>query len=125
MARIPFRRSYQPLPPVFSSHHHRASSHFKAEELLWSKLTPAQKRTFGDGFFNVTGSDGGRYRISMASTIQNITSRFAMFCLISFGPYKPDADVWLCQKLLIEADEAEFLRTATKYGLLGRVTEGL
>lgn len=88
----------------------------KAEALLWSKLTDAQRNTFTAGYFDVTGSRGGRYRISMTSTVQNITSipRLGLergFCAGPSDPM-PSFDVWLCQKLLIESDEDRFLRVA-------------
>lgn len=87
-----------------------------------SKLTPEQRRTAPLGYFDVTGSLGGRYRIDITSTVQNIAGlgdRAGEYCV---GPIErqPKADVWLSQKLLIEADEEYFLRTAVATWQRGR-----
>jgi len=86
----------------------------KAELLLWSKLTDAQRRTYWSGYFDVTGSLGGQYRIHLSSTVQNITvRREAEYCVTVLDV--PRHDVWLFQKVLIESDEDRFLRAAVRY----------
>ena len=92
----------------------------KAELLLWSKLTVAQRRTYWSGYFDVTGSLGGEYRIHLSSTVQNITETRSSFsrcevsyCVTVLGV--PRCDVWLFQKILIESDERRFLREAVRY----------
>lgn len=106
-------RSPAPAQPVRTK-----TSWERAEELFWSKLTDAQRSTAKvTGSFDVVGSLGGRYRIYMSSTVINIAQmekRCRTFCA---GPARrmPDWDVWLCQKLLIESDEDEFLRVACSY----------
>ncbi len=85
--------------------------------LLRSKLTGKQRRTFLLGYFDVTGSRGGRYRIGTKNTVLNITGRGrpgVRFCVASAGRYPPRCDVWLFQKILIESDEDAFLRSAIR-----------
>ena len=90
----------------------------KAQRLLWSKLSDAQRRDYQSGYIDVTGSRGGLYRIYTSSSVQNITSRGYTrrrgFCA---GPARmmPVSDALLAQKLLIEADEGLFLRVAHRW----------
>ena len=86
-------------------------------------LTDAQRATYPHGYFDVTGSQGGQYRIRTHSTIQNITQdRLGgplEFCVsLSGAQYRQY--VWLAQKVLIESDEDRFLRTAVAYGGIHR-----
>lgn len=107
-AEMPFLRRRMTAPSPFKSPDE------KAEALLWSKLTPAQRSTCRDaGYFDVVGSSGGRYRIRMTSTVQNIVQGDVEFCA---GPCRSMSryDFWLCQKLLIESDEELFLRVACR-----------
>jgi len=86
----------------------------KARDLLFSKLTDVQERYVRNlRYIPVTGSMGGHYHIDVKGTVQNICSADGriVYCAGPLTPM-PDADVWLCQKLLIEADEEEFLRVA-------------
>ena len=90
----------------------------EATRLLLSRLTATQRDTFPHGYFDVTGSRGGQYRVSTRSTIQNITQYRTggkvEFCVTVAGvQYRPY--VWLAQKILIESDEGRFLRTAVAY----------
>ena len=90
----------------------------EASRLLESTLTESQRATFYLGWFEVYGSLGGHYRIYVNSTVQNIQepgfSGSTEFCVtLRDAAYRQD--VWLAQKILIEADERRFLRTAIAY----------
>ena len=111
---VRFRRSRPQEPPP------ETAPVTKARRLLMSKLTVDQRRTFPDGWFDVTGSLGGQYKIWTGSVVQNISQDLpgltpAMFC-VAPRTAQPAHDVLLSQKLLIEADEGAFLRIAEKTG---------
>jgi hypothetical protein len=94
------------------------AAHHRANRLLWSKLTEAQRSTYRRGYFDVTGSRGRRYRICTSSTVQNIKCRsifrrWENFCVTPVV-YQPAGDVLLSQKLLIESDEDLFRRVAVR-----------
>jgi len=109
----PFRRRSAPEPPLVTGY--RDSPDAKAARLLWSKLTAAQRATFGSGYFDVTGSRGGWYRIYTHTTTQNIIQpgfiRDSEWCVGPATPM-PRYDRLLCQKVLIESDEERFMQTA-------------
>lgn len=86
--------------------------------MLWYRLTDAQQATYHAGYFDVTGSLGGHYRIHTHSAVQNITQQrpggVTEYCMgLSGAIYR--WDVWLAQKVIIESDEPLFLRTAVPY----------
>lgn len=82
-----------------------------AEALLRSCLTEEQKAEYDAlGRFRVTAASGRVYVI-MEGYAGNVVSQGWRYCI--HGPETlPHADQMLMQKLLIETDEAEFLRLA-------------
>lgn len=83
----------------------------RARELLYSKLDPAQRRSWIlRRAFVVRAASGHRYLVSQYRPF-NIRTHDAVFCLQVAGP-APACDKLLAQKLLIEANETLFLATA-------------
>lgn len=98
----------------------RDAAEARARKLFLSKLTPVQRKTLdeGDEIF-VRGSKGNWYRINCRHTAENVWSvpldgqeEVYSYCAGPLGV--PPSDVWLAQKLLIEADEDAFLAVAVK-----------
>lgn len=92
----------------------------KGRQLLLSLLTAQQKKTLDEeGFFWVTGSKKGLYKIRCMGTTLNVIRHHRrtgnpMYCLCA-GPADVTCnDFWLAQKLMIEADEKQFLRIANR-----------
>ncbi len=111
-------RSTPPAPPVPRRPvYPNSAGQDGAERLLWSKLTDTQRAAYPYGYFEVNGSLGGLYRIYTHTAIQNITrpgNGVDEFCMgLSGAVYRPQ--IWLAQKILIECDEGQFLRTAVHY----------
>lgn len=104
----------------------------RAKALLCRHLADKQRRTLrGADFFDVTGSDGRRYRITKALShnvvllrggIDEVASHTPLepgdvtFCVINdyepLGGWLPVYDLMLAQKLLLEVNAPEFLDTA-------------
>jgi hypothetical protein len=91
----------------------------KANELLTSCLSQSQRLQYlAGGWFEVTGSAGGRYRIYCNARSTNVTAltghnRGRRLCALPRDGYTlPNADIWLAQKLAIESDEPGFLKVA-------------
>jgi hypothetical protein len=89
----------------------------RAEKLLTEHLTPAQReQLLAHGYFDVLVS-GKTYRINrgFAGNVHLLDGRKAVsrFC-IHPSERVPDADAMLSQKLLLEANEAEFIRIANR-----------
>ncbi len=83
----------------------------KARELFFSKLGPAQRRSWHlRRRFTVTAPSGRRFTIAPYDPY-NIRTTDALFCL-QVGGDTPHYDKLLAQKLLIECDEALFLAKA-------------
>jgi hypothetical protein len=85
-----------------------------AEKLLLSLLTPAQRADYkAHRRFAVTGSRGRHYVIDAQGTVSNVYSESGgiRYCVVPVNSGIPYM-IWLCQKLLIEADEERFLHTA-------------
>jgi hypothetical protein len=84
----------------------------RSRALLAGCLTARQRRQWRwRGWFEVTGSAGGTYRVYTHARQLNIRQvragiPGARFCL--WLRDVPVADSWLAQKLLIEADERRF-----------------
>lgn len=106
----------------------RARVQDRAVELLRALLTPAQLAQYElDGAFEVVGSDGGRYRIrrGVSGNVRLLDpggEEAAGLCAHpelrvhdddqQFVGHLPEADVAVGQMLLLQTDEAEFLRRA-------------
>lgn len=91
----------------------RAKAKTKAEALLVEHLTPAQKDSFEKhGMFIVEGSKNNRYRLSRTGAPRKIAGDkdAVSYCIHTSG--LPREDELLGFKLLLEANEDEFLRTA-------------
>lgn len=92
----------------------------KARKLFLSKLTEVQKKTLEkDNEIFVRGSKGNWYRINCQYTAENVWSvpldgREEVWSYCAGPPGVPESDVWLAQKLLIEADEDAFLAVAIR-----------
>jgi hypothetical protein len=79
-------------------------------------LTPLQRHEYTvHRYFTVTGSRGGTYRIGVDGTVSNISSQDGawLYCVAVLDAHIYE-QVWLCQKLLIEADEEAFLHVAVR-----------
>jgi len=109
-----FWRRSPPVPPAPRVVDHVFTVR-RAERLLLAGLTAAQRREYPLGYFDVTGSRGGRYRIHTHSSVQNITQLSIRgdleFCVGLPGVHHRQ-EVLYAQKILIEADEGRFLREA-------------
>jgi hypothetical protein len=86
----------------------------RATQLLWSLLTPAQRRTYSDhGWFAVRGSAGGRYRVHRNGHAGNVDELdangypVATWCCHPPGAL-PDADAHIAQLLTLQCDEPGF-----------------
>ena len=90
----------------------------KAEALFLSCLTEKQKEQFAeDKTFKVTGSGGkNRYLIDCSSMIENVYLTKWGKPVIAYcaGPWRTNIswDFHLAQKLILESDEAAFLKVA-------------
>ena len=94
----------------------------KAEELLLSVLSDTQKATFQNPscrYFHVLGSKGGAYQIGATGYVyslkgarpdRNFCIHFSRFAIRN--GYLPTQDFLAGVKLMIEADEDLFLKTA-------------
>lgn len=88
-------------------------SRAKAKELLIEHLTPAQKDSYEKhGMFIVEGSKKNHYRLSRTGAPRKIAGDkdAVSYCIHTSG--LPREDELLGFKLLLEANEDEFLRTA-------------
>lgn len=91
----------------------------RAETILREHLTPAQRRSLDErGWFRVESEQGNLYRIErgMSGNVKAIDRRgraTARFCIHPTDG-SPSPDVMLAQKLLLETDEAAFLRIANR-----------
>lgn len=90
----------------------------RAKKLLLQHLHPDQRKQLRrKGHFDVYGSRGNLYRISSSFPYNVRLSGPAkrsrvFFCTEAEDSAVPKWDVMLAQKLLIEADEGEFLKIA-------------
>lgn len=93
----------------------------RAEALLASLLDEDQFRSYlRHGWFDVTGSAGGRYRINRNGQAGNVDElaaegdhRVASLCIHPYGGY-PDADAHAAQYLALVTNEPGFRRTANR-----------
>jgi hypothetical protein len=102
----------------------RAAARKRAEELLITHLTDAQRSDLKrDGFFFVESQLGKRYRIRKGR--EGNVDRYCdkgekivgKLC-IHPQAYVPDFDTMLAQKLMLEHNEQEFLRVANETRVL-------
>lgn len=90
----------------------------RAKKLLLHHLQPEQRKQLRrKGHFDVIGSRGTVFRISSSFPFNVRLAGFAkrsrvFFCTEAEDPDIPKWDVMLAQKLMIEADEGEFLKVA-------------
>jgi hypothetical protein len=97
----------------------RAVASARAEELLLSLLTPEQAASYRErGWFEVRGSQGGRWRIRNRGQSGNVDlmpeigeEREATYCAHPPGSL-PDADAHTAQMLQLVTDEDAFLKVA-------------
>lgn len=81
-----------------------------ARILLRDHLTKEQWRTYRElGYFDVTGSDGGTYRIN-AATEANVLAPSGRHLWVSSIERLPLPDVLLSQKLFLETDAPGYRR---------------
>lgn len=93
----------------------------RAEALLASLIDEDQMRSYlTRGWFEVTGSSGGRYRINRNGQAGNVdelaaqgSERVASLCIHPYGGYH-DADAHAAQFLALVTDEEGFRRTANR-----------
>jgi hypothetical protein len=86
----------------------------RAEALLWSWLSPAQRSQYrARRWFEVTTASGRRYRILRGGVVR-LDPRGSGFCIEATSPV-PVADEMLANKLLLETDERRFLATAHRF----------
>jgi hypothetical protein len=102
----------------------RTRARERALGLLMSFLDDEQQRSYReDGFFDVTGSKGRRWRIQARSQAGNVlllpdapeVAEADSFCCHPPGAL-PDADAHLAQMLHLVTDEEDFVRTANPAG---------
>lgn len=97
----------------------------KAEDLLFSWLTPEQQftaRLKTGPYFDVIGSAGGHYRIDMTTTVSNVYTinsageKTQRHCCYPHNAWQlPCYDTYLAQALSIRANEKEWLRIAVSH----------
>jgi hypothetical protein len=86
----------------------------RAEALLWSWLSPAQRRQYRRRrWFEVSTASGRRYRI-LRDGVVRLGPRGSGYCIEATSPV-PVADEMLANKLLLETDERRFLATAHRF----------
>jgi hypothetical protein len=88
----------------------------RARELLLMHCTPKQRASWErNGTMVVRGSAGGEYRLTDDHIGVERPSDHTRFCLVITGDAVPAEDVVLARKMLIEANEPEFLRVANAF----------
>lgn len=90
----------------------------RAEKLLKAVLNPAQREQYErDQYFHVRGQSGRNYRIRAGNQHGNVflldekNQEMISYCIQPVGGL-PNADAHVAQKLMLETDEAAFLRIA-------------
>jgi len=97
-----------------------AKADTKAWALFKSFLTPEQLKTYEDSFIIVHGQSGSRYRLFTDRLSFNIAEinpdggEIEKYCAYPFGV--PSGDVYLTQKLWLEADDQQFKSHANRLG---------
>jgi hypothetical protein len=91
----------------------------RAEALLLSLLDEIQAASYiQQGWFEVRGSAGGRYRVNRRGQAGNVDEMdgnviIASLCIHPYGGF-PDADAHVAQYLALVTDEPGFRRTANR-----------
>jgi hypothetical protein len=86
----------------------------RAEALLWTWLSPVQRRQYqARRWFEVTTASGRRYRVLRGGVVR-LDPRGSAYCIEATSPV-PLADEMLANKLLLETDERRFLATAHRF----------
>ena len=89
----------------------RREARLRAEALLCTWLSPAQRRQYcARRWFEVTTGSGRRYRVLRGGVVR-VDPRGSGYCIEATSPV-PVADEMLANKLLLETDERRFLATA-------------
>ena len=92
----------------------RRRARLRAEALLWTWLSPAQRRQYrARGWFEVTTASGRRYRI-LRGGVMRLDPHGSAYCIEATSPV-PVADEMLANKLLLETNERRFLATAHRF----------
>jgi hypothetical protein len=92
----------------------RRQARLRAEALLWTWLSPAQRKQYrARRWFEVTTTSGRRYRILRGGVVR-LHPRGSAYCMEATSPV-PVADEMLANKLLLETDERRFLATAHRF----------
>jgi hypothetical protein len=99
----------------------RRAARERARLALFTVLDERQREGVEQGLgFEVVTKSGNRYRIRPGNTVQRLDpSGFPLVTLcvipsLKSGKWMPEDDYALAQKLLLEADEEEFLRLAIR-----------
>jgi hypothetical protein len=101
---VQLRRSWEALV-------RRRQARLRAEALLWTWLSPAQRKQYrARRWFEVTTASGRRYRVLRGGVVR-VRPRGSAYCIEATSPV-PVADEMLANKLLLETDERRFLATA-------------
>jgi hypothetical protein len=103
----------------------RAAAREQAEELLLRWLSPEQERDYRErGRFDVTGSDGRRWRILCQGQVGNVQllddrGEWAVqYCAHPRG--LPDPAAWLAQAMAVAHNAAAFIAVANVYSTASR-----
>lgn len=109
---IRFERYYYRQGDIFWREPTRNNESERANNLLLEHLDKQQRKQWESSWsFAVQGSEGNHYTVY--DTIVRDRNNVA-YCLQAEDCRVPTADVVLARKLLIEADEGEFLRRANR-----------
>ena len=99
-------------PSLFRTVSEQARQDEKGRELLLSMLTPAQREQMErENRFRVTGSEGGEYLINCTSITGNVCQMDGERIVCHLCAYAMGVtvnDIWLSQKLVLEAYEPLF-----------------
>lgn len=93
----------------------------RARELLLTHLSSEQKEEFLlEGYFHVKGPSGRVYRITQGHSLNVLAwgpqgEELGKYCLVHRQVQTPVEDQMLTQKIMLELDEAEFLKIANHF----------
>lgn len=101
----------------------RKAAECRAENLLFTILTPSQVRQYKDDRFFETNINGRIYRLHSRSRSRNVELIEAgkptvQYCAHPGEPDLPIPDVLVSQFLMLQSNEAEFLRIANRTMLM-------
>jgi hypothetical protein len=102
-----------PIRRAWAAGVRRRRARRRAEALLWTWLSPAQRSQYRRRrWFEVTTASGRRYRILRGAVVR--LPRGSGYCIEATSPV-PVADEMLANKLLLETNERRFLATAHRF----------